>query len=127
MIGRRAEVVAVGDTGERHAVAPRALDRFLDRQGASRERQPAGRIHETGGALPVDDLRFRLPVDAALPQVLHVERDPRQTVSGESFHLRRDQRLRRRLRSRARSTRFSERASRKLRQLIDRQINGHAI
>ena len=41
-----AEMMAVGDAGERDAVLARALDRFAHRERARREREPAPRIDE---------------------------------------------------------------------------------
>ena len=123
MVGRRAEVMAVGDASERNAVAPRALDRFLDRQGTGRKGQTARSVHEASRAVLFHDLRLRFPVDAVLPQVLRIQRNARQPVPGQPLGLGGDQCLRRRLRRRIRRSRALQRPSRQRCYLFDRALH----
>ena len=92
VIGCRAEMVAVGDAGECDAVALRALHRLLHRHRARDVSEPARRVDQAGGALLPDDSGFRLARYPAFLEVLHVQRDARQPVPGEPFHLRGHQR-----------------------------------
>ncbi len=100
MIGRRAEMMAVRDAGERDAVALRALDRFLDRERRGRKRESACSVHQAGRTVALEDPRLRLAIRAPLAQVLRVELDARKAVPAESFQFGGDQRVRRRLRHR---------------------------
>ena len=87
MDAEHADVRAVADAGEADAVAPGALDHFIDRPGGRLVGQAVGVVDQAHRALVGDDLRPGRADGAAVLQHAAVERHARHAVRGQALRL----------------------------------------